>query len=228
LFLLSLFLLCSCGSTASVERSGHVHILQEPEVTVRSVAVTVLSPDPRHFDELTALVAEASGQLFEQTGIAVHVNSYQAISWQSSDRAGMLQQVADRMKNSAGAYDITLAYAPMSAGQTLSFFIFGGWEGIIDDVYRRHIVLRTKDSRVLLHELVHAFLFSETHTTGLMSASRICVIPGVACFNGSSHLSERDTNEVLQNKWRDFSSKVHVAFVEDRISDGEESPGTFQ
>jgi hypothetical protein len=106
--------------------------------------------------------------------------------------------------------------------------MFGGWEGVIDDVYRRHIVLRTKDSRVLLHELVHAFLFSETHTEGLMASVRICVIPGVACLNGSSQLSARDKNEVLQNKWRDFSSKVHVAFVEDRISDGEESLGTLQ
>jgi len=116
----------------------------------------------------------------------------------------------------------------MSIGQGLAFSLFGGWEGVIDDVYRRHIVLRTKDSRILLHELVHAFLFSETHTDGLMAAARICVIPGFACFNGSSHLSARDRDEILQNKWRNFSSKVHVAFVEDRISGGEESLGTFQ
>ena len=228
LFLLFLFLLCSCSSTASVVSSGHVQALQQRSLPVRHVSVAVLSPDPRHFGDLTELLGEASRQLFEQTGIALHVNSYQVMSWQSSDRAEMLQQVADRMKNSAGAYDMTLAYAPMSIGQLLSFSTFGGWEGVIDDVYRRHIVLRTKDSRILLHELVHAFLFSETHTDGLMAAARICLIPGFACLNGSSHLSARDRDEILQNKWRNFSSKVHVAFVEDRISDGEESLGTFQ
>lgn len=177
---------CSCASMGSVERSGHARIPEQSEIPVRRVSVAVLSPDPRHFNELTGLVAEASRHLFDQAGITLYVKGYQNVSWRSSDRAAMLQQVADQMRNTAEPSDITLAYAPMSIGQTLFFSAFGGWEGVIDDVYRRHIVLRTKDSRVLLHELIHAFLFSETHTEGLMASARICVIPGVACLNGSS------------------------------------------
>ena len=127
LFLLSFFLLCSCSSTALVERSGHGQALQQREVSVRRVSVAILSPDPRHFHDMTELVAEASRQLYQEAGITLYVKGYQNISWLSSDRAGMLQQVADQMKNVAEPYDIPWHTHPCLLGRaSLSPFLAGG------------------------------------------------------------------------------------------------------
>ena len=210
-------LLCGCGITRSIEYSAHDQTSQQHNMPVRQVAVVVLVPDDRHLTELGKIIDECSQLLFQQTGIRIFVKNYQTISWKSSDRAGMLQQVSDSMKAFSDPYDMAVAFAPMSFPQLLSFAAFGGWEGVIDDVYRRYIVLRTIDSNVLLHELVHGFLFSNTHTHGLMSATRICLVPGIACFHRSMDLDREDREEVMRKKWRNFSSEIHLRVVVDGI-----------
>jgi hypothetical protein len=81
----------------------------------------------------------------------------------------------------------------------VGFPVYGGW---IDDTERRLIWLYNPDSRTLAHEIGHAFIFSHDHSaTGLMS---FMTLPGM----GSTQLSERDRDEMLKNKWRDFSQPL--------------------
>ncbi len=177
----------------------------------------LIVPEERYLDGLREIMDECSQLLVQQTGIEISVTRYATISWKSTDRADVLQQVADTMKNVSYPYDMAIAFAPMSFAQRLSFAAFGGWEGVIDDVYRRYIVLRVIDSNVLMHELVHGFLLSTTHTHGLMSAAKICLIPGIACIPRSMYLDREGRDELLRNKWRNFSSEVHLRTVSDKI-----------
>ncbi len=119
----------------------------------------------------------------------------------------MLNQVAAAMRPYARQYDIAVAFAGFSASELLQYVLIGNWEGIIDDTYRRFIVIRRMTAQVLLHEVCHAFLFSHVHTWGvrhLMTPLTLYVLPGIMPINRSNHLREQDRIEIIRNKWRSF------------------------
>ena len=81
-------------------------------------------------------------------------------------------------------------YGP--AYKSLAFNIAGGWLGAIDDVYRRYIVIRRDEIRVVVHGLGHVFLFEHLHTGGGMTAFGLCAFGDHLCFNSSVCFDEED------------------------------------
>ena len=83
-------------------------------------------------------------------------------------------------------------------------------QAAIDDVYRRYVVMRGLDPIVLLHEIGHAFIFSHTHSEkGVMKGVGIQLFPGTPVIS-SGKFCEEDRDEIIRNKFRDFSKKVKL------------------
>ncbi len=85
--------------------------------------------------------------------------------------------------------------------------------GVIDDDYRRYIVLYHPTVRVIRHEVYHAFILSKGHTSKLMGSLSVLNPMG-------SMLNSEDKQQVLANKWRDFSKRVYLSprYRKDRLS----------
>ncbi len=89
---------------------------------------------------------------------------------------------------------------------------------MIDDEYRRFIVVRRDRVRVLVHELGHAFLFRRVHTGGVMEAFNVCMIGDRLCDNDSVCFLDSDAAEIIRNKWRDFEEKPDLPERQNLIS----------
>lgn len=88
--------------------------------------------------------------------------------------------------------------------------------GVIEDDYRRYIIFYHPTVKVIRHEIYHAFILTEGHTSRLMG--------GLSVLNPSlnaSWLNARDREEVLVNKWRDFSVRPIISsdYRQDRLDD---------
>ncbi len=176
----------------------------------RQLRLVVLSSDSMQRADIEKLVVAASATLAEQAGITLAVTDWRSIQWKSRNGSAMLNQVAAAMRAYPRQYDIAIAFAGFSTSEMLQYVLIGNWEGIIDDTYRRFIVIRRMTAQVLLHEICHAFLFSRSHTWGLrhlMTPVTLYVLPGIMPINRSSHLTEKDRTEIIRNKWRDFSAQ---------------------
>ncbi len=190
----------------------------------RQLRLVVLTSDSKQREDIEKVVQAASAMLAEQAGITLTITNWGSIEWKSRSGSEMLNQVAAAMRSYPGHYDIAVAFADFSAPELLQYVLIGNWEGIIDDTYRRFIIIRRMTAQVLLHEVCHAFLFSQSHSWGLrhlMTPVTLYVIPGIMPINRSNHLAEKDRAEIIQNKWRDFTARPSLEkplWSEDRIN----------
>ncbi len=160
------------------------------------------------------LVRRGSDALFEQVGITLKIIDWKPIEWQPGGRAEALAQVVHAAARYDKPYDIVLALREFAFPELMRYALVGGWEGVIDDTYRRFIVIRRMTVQVLLHEVCHSFLFTENHSWGLrhlMQPVTFYVVPGIMPLNRSVYLKENDRKEILKNKWRDFSMPPALA-----------------
>lgn len=170
---------------------------------VRELQVLVAYEDPRHIENIEKVVREASEILGAQTGITLRIQEYVPIAWENRSPSGMLQTLYHRVQ--PFSFDLAVGFSPHNPGESLVKNLFGTWEGVIDDTFRRYIVMRVFDRRVLAHEVGHAFMFDRLHSShGLMSAVTLYLVPGIP-LNESIYLTEEDRREMLRNKWRDFA-----------------------
>lgn len=198
-------LACSSAPLTHTSSSEGLYTRDLPE---RQLRVVVLVSDGKQRADIEKLVNAASAALAGQAGITLAIIDWRSIEWTSRSASAMLNQVASMMRPYPHQYDIAVAFAGFSAPELLQYVLIGNWEGIIDDTYRRFIVIRRMTVQVLLHELCHAFLFSNTHTWGLrhlMNPVTLYVLPGIMPVNRSSLLNEKDRAEIIRNRWRDFA-----------------------
>ncbi len=198
---------CSSASLTHTSNPEGLYTRDPPE---RQLRLVVLVSDGRQRADIKKLVGEASASLAKQAGITLVIIDWRSIEWKSRSGIAMLNQVASAMRPYPRQYDIAVAFEAFNAPELMQYVLIGNWEGIIDDTYRRFIVIRRMTAQVLLHELCHAFLFSNTHTWGLrhlMNPVTLYVLPGIMPVNRSSQLSEKDRAEIIRNRWRDFSAR---------------------
>ena len=158
---------------------------------------------------LERLITETSDELERQVGIRLRIIGYRQME---EGLALIPRNVLQRMheaSGSDGAFDIGITECWLT-GLDLAVPVLHGWLGIIDDTYRRYIVIRVRSKFVLLHEIYHAFLFSHDHGgcvmfTGLLPIGMGCIWP-----------ERNDWKEILENKWRDFSVPPKIP-SEDRM-----------
>ena len=161
-----------------------------------------------------ALIRKTSAYMEAQVGITLTttVRLTHSDKWPSKKRSDMLGHVYVLSKPYRNDFDICICIYQPTTSEKIKKGLIGGWNGVIDDVYRRYIVLKKMDSKTLLHEMYHAFIFSHKHSeSGIMQANLISIFPFVPIhLNSSTDLSPSDRKAVLENKWRDFNLPVNI------------------
>ncbi len=212
-----------CSSVATIRSPASPTAFQRENLPLREVRVVILTPEAGKIPAIKELVARTSDALSAQVGITLRIVDWKPIEWQSGERAEVLQQVVHATELYTKPYDMVLAFHDFGFPELVRYALIGGWEGVIDDTYRRFIVIRRMTVQVLLHEMCHGFLFSENHSWGLrhlMQPVTFYLVPGIMPLNRSVYLKEHDRKEILKNKWRDFSTipAVDQSQVEDPVA----------
>ncbi|MFC1488613.1 hypothetical protein ACFL6B_02070 [Thermodesulfobacteriota bacterium] len=170
-----------------------------------------------------ALIRETSSYMEAQVGITLKTTARLTNSdkWPSKKRSDMLGHAYVLSKPYRNDFDICVCIYQPTTSEKIKKGLIGGWNGVIDDVYRRYIIIKKMDFRTLLHEMYHAFIFSQKHSgSGIMQAGLISVLPFVPIYlNSSMDLSPSDRKEVLENKWRDFNLPVNIKSGLEKIID---------
>lgn len=210
-FGLGLFLclfITACSTPNILPRPLSPANLEHATAPARELRLVILADSPEKKAAMTELVEKASRELRAQVDISLKVVEWKLVEWQSYDRVGTLNQVAQIMGKHNKPFDIAVAFQHFSTFDLLQYMLIGTWEGVIDDTYRRFIVIRRMSVQILLHEICHAFIFSHDHSWGfrhLMTPVTLYIVPGLMPLNRSSSLKERDREEIVRNRWRDFS-----------------------
>jgi len=209
-----LLVLSGCGLRAVPDCA-----LPEQELRhVRNVSAVIVIDEQTARDGMAEFLEEAFGIFFRQTGIRARIGDWKTTRWKGSSRTELLQQLEDEMRRYGRPFDVAIAIYEMDPLQQLGFNLVGGWGGVIDDEYRRFIVVRRDRVRVLVHELGHAFLFRRVHTGGVMEAFNVCMIGDRLCDNDSVCFLDSDAAEIIRNKWRDFEEKPDLPERQNLIS----------
>jgi hypothetical protein len=181
------------------------------------LVVTENEIDQAERDGITDWIGECSTVIDEQVGIVLNPNRFIV--------AGELPYINDRPKRLTALYrigkayddwDMMIEFAGYSASDILLQLLgcvipVPTYHGYIDDTYRRVIVLKTRSKRIAIHEFFHAFILSHEHSDeGVMQAMGIILLPFTPQLNNTLYLCESDRQEVIKNKWRDFSVKPAV------------------
>ena len=219
LLLLFLFAL-TCAGTSGCGLARECLSGAEPgpeSLPVRDVATVVVVDETANREGVKALLGEAREIFYEQTGVRLVFKDWLTIRWKSSSRSGTLQELADVMKTYQEPFDLAIGYYEMGPLDLLVFNTFGGWQGVIDDNYRRFVVIRRDNLHVVMHELGHAFLFKHLHSAGVMSAYSLCLVGDHMCNNYEVCFSDSERREIAHNKWRDFGRQPDLPEREDQI-----------
>jgi hypothetical protein len=174
---------------------------QESNLPIRTIKILLFTDNTYNQATILNFIEKCSKTIELQVGMKLQVVSIQSLNWGKRGPGKMVEKVYTLASKSEVDYDIAIAFTNGIAVTDMVLPTTERWYGAIDNFYRRYIVLRSMDSSVFLHEFFHAFIFSKTHGKGIMMAR--------ASLIGTSPvwLDVEDRDEVLRNKWRNFSTK---------------------
>jgi hypothetical protein len=218
--LLSL-LLISCTTANSFLQDSVVKENQP----IRTLRVVVVYNGNVDVNKALKMIEKASKLTELEVGIRLHVircipvggESYSMYDNMSIDPSLALSQLYSLMilhGYKLKDYDLALGFANDPFLQKHLSWALHKPFGIIEDDYRKHIVFQHPTVRVIRHEINHAFILSNGHTSLLMgSVSVINPNPNAKWLN------KRDRMEVLLNKWRRFDQRVELSstYRQDRV-----------
>ena len=217
-FFFAMVLLSSC-SMGTVKPFLKDREFQAENLPVRTLRTLVLTDGTQDKSKIAKFIGECSQLVEEQVGIRLEIIDWKSIDWKTKlSTVTMLKNIANETSDDRGRFDIAIAFTGLSLFGDGVLGVFGGtWLGVIDDTYRRFIIVKLLDPYVLIHELFHAFIFSEAHsmqcimTTGFYPIGKNCLWLGM-----------QDRMEVLRNKQRAFNIKPRVQGGTDFIEEPED------
>jgi hypothetical protein len=170
---------------------------------LREIRVLMILEEGVASSEAERLISETNKSLIRQAGFyLVPVESWK-MEFPSRNRKDLLQTIYLSTWDSRHQFDICISFIRKTPVDRLKKILLGDWMGIIDDTYRRYIVIKEMDKRVLAHEVYHAFIFSRVHSgCGIMS-TLFELVPGIP-LNYSMKLCKEDRKEVFANRNRSF------------------------
>jgi hypothetical protein len=196
---------CSWGTVKPFLKSPEY---QSENLPVRTLRILAMTDGTYTQPQITQSISKCSQILEEQVGMRFEIVDWKEIKLNSGlPRVRILKKVAKESLSDKNSFDIVIAFTGFKflGKDGIMLALFGtAWFGLIDDTYRRYIIVKLLDPYVILHEVFHAFIFSVEHsmkgimTTGFYPIGRNCLWLGI-----------EDRKEVLKNKQRDFNKKVH-------------------
>ena len=211
LVILMSLVLYSCAHIGTVESDLHKPDFFLENQPIREVKVWVWYSgyDP---NKIVAHIEQVSKLTEEQVGIRLAVVNTISTEWKSDQ---LIRRINKMYNETYGNYkwnkfDIAMGFG-FFAWHEVPLMLLGMPVacGMIDDTYRRFIALKTIGTETTLHEVFHSLIFNHGHSfTGVMPALNFQIFPGSGSLNMGNYLTKADREEVLRNKWRDFSSKA--------------------
>jgi hypothetical protein len=190
-----------CILLASCEpRIPRAVVMDEP---VRILNVLIVLEDRADLDRARKLIAEVNAVLISQTGLALWPMTHRTVDFPSRQRGEMLKRMFTATIDVREHFDLYIAFVRKTPWDRVKRVFLGDWLGVIDDTFRRYIVIKELDARVLAHEVYHAFLESEDHSGCGLMATLVEFLPGMP-LNYSMELCERDRIEIMANRGRRF------------------------
>lgn len=197
---LCLLLLTGCATT---------HTTQVPNDSVRTIAALVVYDPSYSRADVEECLGRSNLTLLSEFGIRVELVEVRSYEWVRSDDMDVLLDQMARL-NQDNAYDMVIGFTKRTALATVTDNLIAGWSGVIDDIWRRYIVVKSIDDYILTHELVHAFVLKFGHqwSFGQLSAIQVSILPFLPVTVRSRTISDSVYQEVMKNKWRDFNEQV--------------------
>jgi hypothetical protein len=208
-FLISL---AGCAYIGTVKPELTDKVFQSQNLPYRALSVAVISEDSWPRVSIESTIRAASDLLAEQVGIRLRIDKWIDHRIPSFGPVQGLQHVVETIGEEHRKYDLVIGFSARGVpSHLLEMVTWIAWLGAIDDNYRKFVIIKYLDERVLIHEICHAFVFDRKHSmNGVLSAAVIKIPLVPALFNLPRYLSVEDRKEVLQNKWRSFNEKPAI------------------
>ena len=196
----ALLLMVGCATT---------HTAQFDTQPMRQVSALVVYDSSYALRDIAECVSEASYKFETEFGIIIVPKEMRPYAWTYSDNTDILLDQMAKL-NQDNQYDMVIGFTRRTALHFVVDNLVAGWSGVVDDIWRRYVVVKSTDDYILTHELVHAFVFTFGHewSFGQLSAVQVGLIPFIPITLRSSAISDAVYREVMRNKWRDFSQQV--------------------
>jgi hypothetical protein len=209
--------LVGCAHIGTVKSQLNDQAFQEKNLPFRDLSVAVISEESWPKEDIETMINNVSNLMAEQVGIRLRIDRWVFHPIPSFTPTEGVKNVAKVIGKEHENYDLVVGFSSRSIASHLIELPTGfAWLGAIDDSYRKFIIIKYLDERVLMHEICHAFVFNKAHSiSGVLTAAmfKIPLVP--ALFNLPRYLSKDDRIEILRNKGRDFNEKP-VIREEDR------------
>lgn len=204
-------LLCGCAHVGTVRTDVSDPEFREQCQPVRMLTCVVFSDGTWSDESIRAEMGKVSVSLAKQVGIKLGISTLSRRQFRSTEWKSILKDMRGQGP-APTSFDMAFAFVGYGPLQAAGFHGLGvGFMGCIDDTYRRYVVIKHLDYRVILHEVSHAFVLGHDHdlagSMGLFPV-KFPILPHV--FNMSEWLTLDSRQEVLSNKWRDFSQRVDL------------------
>jgi tetratricopeptide (TPR) repeat protein len=210
--LLSLFLLicllgCSTGSIKPMLNDRQFRAENEP---LRTLKVLLVTDNTFRKDEIDRFVSKCSRLIEMQVGIRLEIVDGYEIKWadELKEMSRMITRVAWDTWSKRNDFDVIVAPVYFSHRIDVGRVLLGS----IDTFFWRYIFIKELDPTVLLHEVFHAFLLEEPHSSEdwVMNAERSPY--GIEWY----WLTPAERSKILRTKWRDFNVMPATAKEEER------------
>jgi hypothetical protein len=212
LFIMLLVCLSGCsliGSFGTVKSDLDKPEFQAKLQPERVIRFLILSPDGSKDEGMERLIERTSPIFEEQFGIRFKIVGYREYKKPGTaivprpDR--MLAAMYSATKNDPKSFDIAITGQGACALDFASLIIpVPTYLALIDDRYRRYVIVRAYDKWALAHEVAHAFVFNRVHGQCLLGTGFYPA--GSSCY----WLDKETWEEAMSNKFRDFSVKPNI------------------
>jgi hypothetical protein len=207
--LLLLIYLVGCAHIGTVKSQLDEQTFQTENLPYRDLSVAVISEGAWPKESIEATINDASNLMAKQVGIRLRIDRWIDHPLPSFSPMEGLKNVVEIIGKDQEKYDFVIGFSSRSvASHLIEVAIWSAWLGAIDDSYRKFIIIKHLDERVLMHELCHAFVFEKSHgMSGVLTAALFKVPLVPALFNFPRYVSKGNRKEILTNKWRSFNEK---------------------
>lgn len=204
------FSVTACG-IGTVRWSMNDSKFQQENQPIREVRLAVFTDGSFNESSIISTVENVSDSLTEEVGVTFRVNRLIKTWWGSKRFA----HIADTMKNTLTTdddWDIAIAVTSYDSWEKIMANTIGATMAVTDEYYRRYIIVKELSKQILMHEIVHCFVFEHEHAwTGVMFPMMVRILPLMPSIPvGGNGMTPAFRREFLKNKFRVFDNKPVV------------------
>jgi hypothetical protein len=205
LFILIVFLAgCTQGTIGKFIKDQD---FQKDNFPLRELKVIIYLDPSNERHQIEKLIKEASNDMFKQVGISLSVIKWESYPYRGRNWKFLRDDLSDRLDSKWKDFDVAILFSSYSPLGFLMANTIGNKAAVIENSYRRIIIIKQVNLFILEHELWHCFVLSTAHGySGILMPMAIKILPFTPMIPlGGYYLTKNQRQEVLNNKWRDFS-----------------------